>query len=160
MHLSRIGPAAVALVLATPVAAWWLVGDRSPRVPAGAALDYAVRPFELNPAVERTAGILALTVVAVAAVVLVRATRRTLMDPAWWSVLAPLVVAGLVAGAGWRVITAGAVGANIGAGMTAMIGGPVCALLVLQAGLCLLLILVRRHRETRSTGSATATTAG
>src|SRR5262244_2154432 len=41
-------PAAVLLVLSTPVATWWLIGDQS-TVPAGAEPDYAIRPWEHRP---------------------------------------------------------------------------------------------------------------
>lgn len=48
-------------------------------------------------------------------------------------VLGPLVIVGLMAGVGWRILTAGVVGANIGAGMLIILGTPVAAGLLLWA---------------------------
>jgi hypothetical protein len=66
------------------------------------------------------------------------------VDRRWWEVIGPLVVAGLMVGVGWRVLTAGVVGANIGAGLALMTGGPVVAALLLWA-LVRALLLVRRR---------------
>jgi hypothetical protein len=48
-------------------------------------------------------------------------------------VLIPLLAAGFIAGAGWRVLTAGVVGTNIGAGFVTIIGGPLVVVLVAWA---------------------------
>lgn len=42
-------------------------------------------------------------------------------------------MAGLLVGVGWRVLTAGVIGANIGAGLVIVFGGPVVAGLLLWA---------------------------
>ncbi len=47
--------------------------------------------------------------------------------------LLPLLVAGFLAGAGWRVMTAGVQGSNIGAGFLVMIGVPLVLVLVAWA---------------------------
>lgn len=99
--------AALGLVLAVPVATWWLVGDLS-TVPVSAGRDYAFRPWPIGPAVARAAGAGSLVVGAV--VVLGWAAVRRVVDIRWWAVLVSLAVAGFIAGAGWRVLTAGSSG--------------------------------------------------
>lgn len=53
-----------------------------------------------------------------------------LFDARWWSVLVPLMAAGFITGAGWRVMTAGVIGANIGAGLVVLFGSPLVAALL------------------------------
>jgi hypothetical protein len=121
--------AALGLVLAVPVATWWLVGDLS-TVPVSAGRDYAFRPWPIGPAVARAAGAGSLVLGAVAVVVLGWAAVRRVVDIRWWAVLLPLAVAGFIAGASWRVLTAGVIGANIGAAFVVFLGGPVVLVLV------------------------------
>jgi hypothetical protein len=82
------------------------------------------------------------------------ATLRRLLDARWWGVLVPLLAAGFIAGAGWRVMTARVIGANIGAGFVVLFGGPIFVLLVAWALVfsVFLLSLARRARTT-PTGS-------
>ncbi len=125
-------PAAVGLVLATPVVTWWLVGPLN-TAPARIGLDYAFRPWPISPAMARAAGI--------TAAVLAR----------WWAVLLPLLAAGFIAGAGWRVMTAGVLGSNIGAGFVVLFGGPLVAILVAWA-LGYSFHLARQDRRTLPSG--------
>jgi hypothetical protein len=125
-------PAAVTLTLAMPVATWWLVGPLN-TAPARVGLDYAFRPFPISPTVARAAGIAAVILAVISLIVLVWATARHQLDARWWGVLTPLPVAGFIAGAGWRVMTAGVLGTNIGAGFVVMLGGPVVLLLLAWA---------------------------
>jgi hypothetical protein len=124
--------AALGLVLAVPVATWWLVGDLS-TVPVSAGRDYAFRPWPIGPVVARAAGAGSLVVGAVAVVVLGWAAARRVIDIRWWAVLLPLAVAGFIAGAGWRVLTAGVIGANIGAAFVVFLAGPIVLVLVVWA---------------------------
>src|SRR5262245_25872755 len=89
-------PSAVALVLAAPTATWWLVGPLA-TAPASVGLNYAFTPWPISPAQARAAGIGSLVVAGVAVVVLAWATARSVLDARWWAVLAPLLVAGLIA---------------------------------------------------------------
>lgn len=69
--------------------------------------------------------------------------------------LAPLVIAGVVVGAGQRVLTAGVIGANIGAGLAMIFAAPAAAGLVLwAAGRTVWLTRRPRHRPPGATGSA------
>lgn len=136
--------AAVDLVIAVPVAAWWLIGDQS-SVPAGADPDYMVRPLGIAPGAERAAGLGSLLLAVVAMPVLAWATRRRLLDWRWWIVLVQLLAAGFTIAAGWRVMTAGVIGANIGGGLMFIFGGPVVAAL-LGGALASSVALVKRGR--------------
>jgi hypothetical protein len=130
-------PSAVTLALATPLATWWLVGPLN-TAPARVGLDYAFRPWPINPAAARAAGIAATIVAVMSLTFLIWATARHRLDARWWRVLIPLLAAGFIAGAGWRVLTAGVLGANIAAGFVIMIGGPLVLILVAWALGCAL----------------------
>jgi len=91
---------AVALVLAVPVAAWWLIGDLYSLTPNPG---WVFRPF---PAAGRAAGRGSVLAAIVAATWLTWASLRHEFDPRWWSVLGPLLPAGILAGFIWRVLTA------------------------------------------------------
>ncbi|MFB7932849.1 hypothetical protein ACFC4C_27480 [Streptomyces sp. NPDC056039] len=121
--------AGVALVLGVPVAAWGLMGQQNHDGLPASELDYAYQPWGIGDGVAAVVGGLALVLAGVGAAVLVRGA----MDRRWWGVLGPLVVVGLMVGVGWRVLTAGVVGANIGAGMLIIFGTPVAAGLLLWA---------------------------
>lgn len=69
----------------------------------------------------------------VAALLLTWASLRHGLDPRWWSVLGPLLFAGVLIGSGWRVFTAGVIGANIGAGLVIFFVGPVVMALLAWA---------------------------
>jgi hypothetical protein len=56
------------------------------------------------------------------------------------------MAAGFITGAGWRVMTAGVIGANIGAGLVVLFGSPlVAALLVWAAARSTYLVHRLRH---------------
>ena len=121
---------AIALVLAVPVAAWWLIGDRYSTLYPSQISSSVIRPFPISPAAERAAGTGAVLAAIVAATWLTWASLRHEFDLRWWSVLGPLLLAGILAGFGWRVLTARMDGANIGAGCLILSGGPVVAALL------------------------------
>jgi hypothetical protein len=105
--------AAVALVVAVPVATWWLVGDQTtPRVKrlrqaSPYPPDYALfRPFQIAPATEQAVGIVAVALVVVAVVVLVGAWLTGRLHGGWWGVLGLLSLVGVGWGWMWRVLTA------------------------------------------------------
>jgi hypothetical protein len=138
-------PAGTGLVLAFPVATWWLVGDLS-TVPASADPDFAFKPFDISTATARAAGVAAVALAAVTLTVLVCLTVRRVLDARWWSVLGPLLAAGLITGTGWRVMTAGIIGTNIGAGFVILFGSPaVAALLTWALARSIYLAQRRRH---------------
>ncbi|MFD5158826.1 hypothetical protein ACFWMJ_12245 [Streptomyces hawaiiensis] len=123
--------AGAALVGGVPVAAWGLMGQQNhDGLPAG-ELDYAFQPWDIGDGVAAVAGGLALVLAAAGAAVLVRSSLRGAMDRRWWGVLGPLVVLGLMAGVGWRILTSGVIGANIGAGLLIIFGTPIAAGLLL-----------------------------
>jgi len=121
--------AAVLIVLAAPVMTWWLVGDQSTASPDKA--DYVFRPpFRFTNKAARALGTGALVVTVAAAALLISASASHSFDLRWWSVVGPLLLLGMLLALGWRVLTAGVVGANIGAGLFAFFVGPVILALV------------------------------
>jgi hypothetical protein len=141
-------PTGVTLALATPVATWWLVGPLN-TAPARVGLDYAFRPWPISPVAARAAGIAAVVLAVMSLAILIWATVRHRLDARWWGVLTPLLAAGFIAGAGWRVMTAGVLGTNIGAGFVVMLGGPVVLLLLAWALGYSLYLAWGRHRPAR-----------
>jgi hypothetical protein len=121
--------AAVLAVLAVPVVTWWLVGDQS--TTSQDAADYVLRPpFRFSNRVTRALGTGALVVTVAAAAVLVVASASHSFDARWWSVVGPLLLLGILLAMGWRVLTAGVIGANIGAGLFVFFAGPITLALV------------------------------
>jgi hypothetical protein len=119
---------ALALVLAVPVAAWWLIGDRYSSLSPGAY--YVIRPFPLSAAAERAAGSGSVLVAIVAATSLTWASLRHGFDLRWWSVLGPLLPAGILAGFAWRVFTMRVGGGPIGVGCVILSVCPIAAALL------------------------------
>jgi hypothetical protein len=152
--------AAVALVVAMPVATWWLVGDltEDSAIRAGYDPDYLFRPFDIAPATERAAGVVAVVLVVAAVVVLPLAWRTGRLHAGWWAVLGMLSLVGAGCGWGWRVMTAGVSGANIGGAIVLYLGGPI--------GLGLVWVALRRAwrlitpQQPPTTGGSSTTSKG
>lgn len=125
--------AALVSLPAAALASAWLIGDLSFQGEA-VELDYAVRPIAVPQGVEVAAGVAGLVLLALSVAVVRRVPRL-------WPVLACLVAAGLLAGVAYRVVTAGVIGANIGAGLAFFFGGPLVLLLLLAAAV----LAVRRR---------------
>jgi hypothetical protein len=119
------------VVLATPVFVYWWVGDLSSAPPSNA--DYVIRPPNWSAATVRRAGLGSLLVVLVTTGLLIFAMWKRLLDWKWLVVLAQLSVASSTVAVGYRVATAGVVGANIGFGFFVMLGVPLCLGLVARA---------------------------
>ena len=110
-------------VPASALLAAWLFGDVSTGLPDE-------RTFVLAPLLSERAlagaGLFGLVLLAVAAQA-VRSAR------ALWPVFACLTAVGLGLGWAYRIFTAGVGGANIGAGLLALIGGPLALVVVAVA---------------------------
>ncbi|MGP3971932.1 hypothetical protein [Streptomyces sp. 6N223] len=142
-------PAAAGLVVSVPVGVWGLVGQRNASGVAPAELDYAVRPWDLPSGAETLLGACGTLAALGCAALLLAATRAGYLRPQWWHVLLPLVVAGAALAVGWRVITAGTIGANIGAGLVVLFGTPLVAVLLLWSATCGLGLALARRTPTR-----------
>ncbi|GGY22236.1 hypothetical protein GCM10010384_31250 [Streptomyces djakartensis] len=142
----------VALVLGVPVAAWGLMGQQNAEGLPASELDHAYQPWGVGDGVAAAAGGVALVLAVAGAAALVRGARHGDLDRRWWGVLGPLVVVGLMAGVGLRILTAGVVGANIGAGLLIMFGSPVAAALVLWALGRGVWLATRGHADADGTG--------
>jgi hypothetical protein len=112
--------AVVLIVLLSPVTVWWIVGDQTETWIEDP--DYAFRPLPLSAAQEAAAGWGSLAASLAAAGVVVVALRRHELDARVVRAAVPLLLAGGFCGVGWRVMTAGVIGANIGAGLVCMAG--------------------------------------
>ena len=157
MHSQHIRQttAAVVLVTALPVATWGLVGQQDADGVPRADLDHAFQPLAVPAGLDTVLGLIALPLTAAAGAVLVRAHRQRWLDARWWEVLVPLVVAGLLVGAGWRVMTAGVVGGNIGAGFVVALGGPLLVALLLWSLVRGLWLALARRRAGGGSGHST-----
>jgi hypothetical protein len=129
----RLLTIACALVGATPVALWWLIGDlTSPGFP-DSKLDYAFRAPHPPPAVSNASGLLATVVVVIGAALLGRERFRGRITAGWLATPVLLCTAGALLAFGGRVMTAGGIGANIGAGLFVLFGLPAVLGLVMAA---------------------------
>jgi hypothetical protein len=121
------------MVLAMPVASWWVIGDQSEPIEDP---DYAFRPLDISPGTERAAGLIALFVVLFSGAFFLFVAGRHQMMPGALTVLGPLLLAGVVVGYSWRIMTAGVGGANIGAGFALFFGPPIVLTLVIVSVVC------------------------
>ncbi|MFJ9429317.1 hypothetical protein ACIRQY_06580 [Streptomyces sp. NPDC101490] len=135
--------AGTALVMAAPVALWGLMGQQDSEGFARSELTYSVEPFRALEGWDTGFGVVALLLTVVATVLLFRAGRAGTMAAHRWLVLLPLTGAGLFAAWGHRVLTAGEIGANIGAGLV-LFGAPFALGLVVAA-----LVLAVHQRPAR-----------
>jgi len=106
--------AAGGVVVAMPFAAWAWIGDQSE---SGDDLDYLWQPPNLTSSQERWIFVASTVVLAGSLVALWVAHRRGSLSPRL--LLQTMVLAGfaVLVGGGYRVITAGVIGANIGGGL-------------------------------------------
>ncbi|GAA5063597.1 hypothetical protein GCM10023318_48530 [Nocardia callitridis] len=131
------------LLLTATVLTWYLIGQQDADVGDGVALDYTIRPWALPYGVEHAIGIASILGFVGVLVVAWRSWRRGSMDPRWWTVLVLCSLAGAGIGAGWRVLTAGVIGANIGAGLIVLLGVPLLIIVVLVAVIRSITLIMR-----------------
>lgn len=148
--------AGLVLIAATPVTTSWLVGDltdeESLRLAAeGVPLDYGIDPITFGPTGDRIIGVVACAAAVIAWGILVQSTVTSRLHRGWWLVLVPLVAAGIITGFAWRVWTAGGIGANIGAGLVIIVGGPLVLGLLIAAAVPAVMLL-RDGRDPARTG--------
>jgi hypothetical protein len=125
--------AGIVAVAATPIAAWWLIGDQTFTGGRRDNLDYMYRAPSISGRTTTTAGVVALVAVAAASACLYAAVRRRGFDSRWTAVVALLMMSGVVLAGVGRIVTAGVVGANIGGGVAIFFGAPTVAALVVCA---------------------------
>jgi hypothetical protein len=94
------------IALATPFLAWFAIGA-PPVLPV-----YRFGPYEVGPESGYVVGGMAAIVAIAAVTVLVIRTRQGVVGRSW-AVVVPLVVAGALGAAGWRVATSSYSGADI-----------------------------------------------
>jgi hypothetical protein len=124
-RLSGVGAlAGIVAVIATPIAAWWLIGDQTFTGGRRDNLDYMYRAPHLSGRIATLAGAVALAAVVTGAAVLYMEARRRRVDSRWLGVVMLLMVSGVVLAGMDRIVTAGVVGANIGGGFAIFFGAP------------------------------------
>lgn len=122
---------AIGLFLGATVATWHFVGDQSTTAPDKAS--YVLHPIPISPQIEHAAGIGGIAMTIGAASWLTWAAVQHGYDLRWWLVFGPALAAAMLIGLAWRVMTAGGIDANIGAGILVLIGGPVLLILLAWA---------------------------
>ncbi|MDQ6696261.1 MAG: hypothetical protein M3Z46_02230 [Actinomycetota bacterium] len=127
-----------------PAAVWWIIGDQTDSSIAGDSPDHMLEPLPLSGNVELGVGVAAVAVVVACSVVLVVRAHRQAWDRLWLGPLAAAASAAVITGYGCRVVTAGVIGANIGAGMMVMFGGPL-VLVLLGWALARAVVLTRQE---------------
>jgi len=108
----------VTLALAAPFLTWWAVGDLS--TSNAADPDHAWGPYHLDPHLELLVGALAAALGLASVIALGVQVRRDRPCRRTWIGGGCLCLAGVIAGAAWRVATAGVDGSNIGGGVVAL----------------------------------------
>lgn len=134
MARRTVGPRLGAGLLfgSAPMAAWWLIGDQSE---GGRGADYyTLRPLEISFGDEQVFGVIAVVASVVGVALLLRSRHTLRARPTSWerAVLA-VVVAEVVSMFIYRVMTAGTIGANIGAGMMLLFVVPIAAFVLAWA---------------------------
>lgn len=119
---ASLGLPAAGIALATAILVWFAIGDVSFRGSGGLFLDYEYGPYQVGP--ESGFFVVGVTVVvAIGALgILIRRTRRGVANWRSWVVVAALSAGGALGAGGWRVLTAGGRGANIGGGFVLLVG--------------------------------------
>jgi hypothetical protein len=140
------------LIVAGAVAGWWRIGDISD-VPPSENPDYAMTPPDFPPGLEKAAGIAAMVVIVGVLAALMWATVTRRLNGKWWLAVLPAIIAGDLLALAGRVMTAGVIGANIGAGFAVVIFGPIALILAVVAVVLSIRLLGRR-------GGFTAVTTG
>jgi hypothetical protein len=112
-----------------------VIGDQSEPIRGRRTLDYVVRAPDVPKWLATVAGASALGAVSVSICALVVGVHNRQLDRRWLGVVLVVMLAGFVGAGVERTVTAGVVGANIGAGLALFFGLPICALLVVFAAL-------------------------
>ncbi len=123
----------IGTLLALPAAVWWIIGDQTDSSIAGDSLDHMLEPLPLSGNVELGVGVAAVAVVVACSVVLVVRAHRQAWDRLWLGPLAAAASAAVITGYGCRVVTAGVIGANIGAGLAFFVIPPLVLILLVTA---------------------------
>ena len=118
---------------ASPIVTWVAIGDLSE--PDLADPDYFLRPPTIEPAIETAAGWVSAAVIVGAVVAFVAGHRFGRLTVRQTLALVPTLLIGAFIGMAGRVLTAGGVGANIGAGLVVMASPFVLAPLAAMASL-------------------------
>jgi len=121
------------VVIASPIATWWLIGDLSEATRDPPGMYSISSPPEIPRWLLVASGVMALSAGLVSLAVLVRAERKGHLERGWIAVIAMLAIAGILAAFIGRLITARTIGASIGGGLALLIGIPTSVALICSA---------------------------
>lgn len=107
----------IVAIVATPVIAWWRIGDLSDSTSMPAALHYKFRFPDVPSPLAVAIVALALGALVISLGVLATATARRDMSPRWWIPLLVAMTTGTALAWCGRATTSGSLDANIGAGV-------------------------------------------
>jgi len=139
--------ATLSLTFGTAVLTWWAIGDQSIAGMDPNQLCYAVGPIHLPSVVEAVlAGVGAVLAVLSVLTFGWHAIHRR-VDWRWWPALLMLQLFAAMAASGGRVVTAGVIGVNIGAGLIILFGGPIMLALLISASVLIEKIMVPRTQR-------------
>jgi hypothetical protein len=136
--------AAGTVVVAAPFAVWSWVGDQSS---AGTDLDYMMRPPMLSSTQESIVLVASTLALVTGVVVLVAVQASGTARPPLLALTAIAAAYTGAVGLGYRIMTAGVIGANIGGGLVLLASVPATAV----AALGIVLVLMDHRRAARET---------
>jgi hypothetical protein len=142
--------AAGAVVVAAPFAVWSWVGDQSS---AGTDLDYMMRPPMLSSTQESIVLVASTLALVTGVVVLVAVQASGTARPPLLALTAIAAAYTGAVGLGYRIMTAGVIGANIGGGLVLLASVPATAggRAPAAAALGIVLVLMDHRRAARET---------
>jgi hypothetical protein len=124
------------------VACAWIIGDLSSPGFTRDELDYTYGPVDIPFGL----GMFASVVLMASASILLKALRGRVLAGAWLPFLVFLAGASVMIGFAFRVFTAGVIGADIGAGLLMIFGGPLFCIYLLIAAVIGVRTYFRLHR--------------
>jgi hypothetical protein len=119
--------AAPGLAVAAAVLTWRVVG------PGPGGPDHEFGPYDVPTQLQTSGAVAALGLLVAALVALVASVRRPSRHVVSWATAALLASAAAVIAGGWRIMTSGGHGANIGAGLVLVAGPVLVAVLLVRA---------------------------
>lgn len=135
------------MLFMTPLATAWMIGDLSSRGFARHELDTAFGPYPVSHLTSVLFGTISIMLFVGSAALVIVALAQRRLQKRWIPTGILLLFFGVMLGYVWRVVTAGVIGANIGAGLMIILGGP---FLLLYLAVTLVIALMTRRSLRRS----------
>lgn len=111
--------AVACLAMATPILAWWAIGDLSTKEGIGAF--HTLGPYHFDPHLELIIGGTAAAIAIIALAVVAFRAASGGMNKRLWAIIICVCGSGLIGAVAWRFQTAGVDGENIGGDLAALV---------------------------------------